>query len=203
MTMDQLVAPAGAELLPGFPFPAEQSQIVFRALMDALSRPGQVMTLAADWRAPAPLDAAAGAIGLALLDSDTTVWLPRACGDAANWLRFHTGCRIARDIAAADFVFAPALVDGLDPAQLCVGTDEEPHRSAMVIAGATTLSDGPSWRLVGPGIEGVATLQAEGLASALLARREALAPQFPRGFDMAITCGARLAALPRTTRIEV
>ena len=33
--------------------------------------------------------------------------------------------------------------------------------------------------------------------------RAALAPLFPRGIDIVLTAGPSLAALPRTTRLEV
>ena len=47
-----------------FTDPVFQSQSVFRALMDAMARPGTIMPLGAAATPPAPLGAGAGAIAL-------------------------------------------------------------------------------------------------------------------------------------------
>ena len=52
------------------------------------------------------------------------------------------------------------------------------------------------------GIAGTAALTVAGLPGGFWAQRTALAPLFPRGLDVVLTCGGRLAALPRTTRTE-
>jgi alpha-D-ribose 1-methylphosphonate 5-triphosphate synthase subunit PhnH len=156
--MDQLVAPAGLDMRPGFEEPVAASQRVFRALMDALSRPGRIVDLPALAQAPHELEPAAAAIGLGILDGDTSLWLPRDCAAAAAWLRFHTGCRIARSVADADFVFVPRGAAAPDLSQLRLGSDEAPHSSAMLVVAVTCLEAGSGARLTGPGIDGEARL---------------------------------------------
>ena len=56
-------------------------------------------------------------------------------------------------------------------------------------------------RLTGPGIEGEAQLDVVG-APALWPGWRANAGRFPRGVDVVLCAGVRLAALPRTTRVE-
>lgn len=202
MTMDQLVAPAGLDMLPGFVDPVAAAQTVFRALMDALSRPGRIVSLPALAQAPRELEPAAGAIGLGMLDGDTTLWLPRDCAAATAWLRFHTGCRIVRSVADADFVFVPRGGEVPELSQLRLGSDEAPHGSAMLIVAVTGLEAGQGARLSGPGIAGEAQLSIAGAPEGLLARRDEMVAAFPRGFDLVLCCGHHIAALPRTTRME-
>ena len=64
------------------------------------------------------------------------------------------------------------------------------------------LGEAGTLRLTGPGIEDSSRLGITGLKPGFWAERAALAPLFPRGLDLILTCGDRLAALPRTTIIE-
>ena len=117
-------------------------------------------------------------------------------------LRFHCGCPIvdepvhARFAVVADSMRMPEL-DQFDP-----GTDEYPDRSATVIVQARALSAGTGRRLTGPGIESEARLDALGLPERFWESLRANHGRFPRGVDVLLTAGSRLAALPRTTRVE-
>ena len=202
MTMDQLVAPL-APCGPGFADPVAQSQRVFRAIMDAMSRPGSLQHVDAPQEVPEELWPASAAIGLALLDHDTSAWLPPDCSVARDWLRFHTGCRLATSAGDADFVFVPLGRDCPDFATMKLGTDEEPHRSAMVVVDVAGLGTGDAgWRLAGPGIRGDALLRVDGPAREFLRARDTVGALFPRGVDAILAHGSRMAALPRTTRVE-
>jgi len=57
------------------------------------------------------------------------------------------------------------------------------------------------WCLTGPGIPGSRRLDV-GEAAPLMTRLAANRPRFPRGLDAILTCGDRLVAIPRSTRIE-
>jgi alpha-D-ribose 1-methylphosphonate 5-triphosphate synthase subunit PhnH len=202
MTMDQLVAPS-APCGPGFADPVAQSQRVFRAIMDAMSSPGSLRRVDSPQEVPDALWPASAAVGLALLDHDTSAWLPADCLAARDWLRFHTGCRLATRVGDADFVFVPLGRDCPDFATMKLGSDEEPHRSAMVVIDVAGLEvRDAGWRLTGPGIRGDARLHVEGLARAVLRAREGVEALFPRGVDAILAHGSMLAALPRTTRVE-
>ena len=54
-------------LAPAFPAPVVANQVVFRAVMDAVARPGEVRALPPVVGAPSPLSATAAALALALL----------------------------------------------------------------------------------------------------------------------------------------
>ncbi len=200
--MDLLTAPASFEMARGFVDAARDSQVVFRAVMDALSRPGEIRKPSVELAPPAPLEPAMAAVALTLLDFETAFWLPEDAASAADWIRFHTGARRAPRPAGAEFVLVPAgaRVPPLD--SLALGSDEEPHRSATLLLGVRGFSGGTRHRLSGPGIRDIGWLDVDGLDPAVVADRAALAPLFPRGLDIVLTAGTSLAALPRTTRLE-
>jgi hypothetical protein len=56
-----------SKVRPGFPDPVHKSQSVFRAIMEAVARPGMQVTLSPAPTSPAPLCPAAGAVALTLL----------------------------------------------------------------------------------------------------------------------------------------
>jgi alpha-D-ribose 1-methylphosphonate 5-triphosphate synthase subunit PhnH len=123
-------------LTPGFADPVLDAQASFRAILEAMSRPGRIQTIAARISPPAPLCSAAGAALLSLADADTPLWLD--AGDAvAEWLRFHCGAPITPDIGAARFIVACGAAPSLDA--LDIGTDEDPQLGATLILQVTGL----------------------------------------------------------------
>ena len=189
-----------AALSPGLSDPATDAQGCFRALLDAMSRPGLVRRVpVAELRPPAPLSPAAAAVLLTLADAATPVWTD-AGADAAAWLAFHTGCPPAASPGDAAFVLACGTPPPLDA--LMQGTDEEPHRSATVVAQVAALEAGRGgWRLSGPGIDAAHRLRVSGLPEGFAARWAANRAVFPRGVDLILCAGRDVAALPRTTAI--
>ena len=186
----------------GFADPVPDAQRAFRAVLDAMAHPGRVVTLA-PLEAPAPLGAASAAVCLALLDLDTPVWLDPAAATAevVAYLRFHCGAPVVGAPAAARFaviIDAPAMppLDAFEP-----GTDERPDLSATLVIQVADLVGGRGRRLTGPGIEREARLEVSG-APALWPGLRASAARFPRGVDVILCADRRLAALPRTTRVE-
>lgn len=196
MTM-QIATPAA-----GFDDPVQQSQQAFRALLDAMARPGRVVTLETEAGHPAGLAPALAAALLTLADLDTPVWLGAGFDTDAvkTWLRFHSGAPLAATPADAAF----ALLDGAQmPAlnQFALGTDEAPERGATLFIQVPALT-GPTamtWR--GPGIKESASMPLCGLDAAIWKQRAALQVEFPRGLDLYLGCGRDLLALPRSTVI--
>ncbi|MBR0665595.1 phosphonate C-P lyase system protein PhnH [Roseomonas hellenica] len=207
------------DLLPGFADPVLDAQSAFRAVLEAMSRPGRIVAIDRLPEAPVPLMPAAAAVLLTLADADTPVWSD--AGDrVVAWLGFHAGCPIASTPLAARFVLAtgaaPAL-DALDP-----GSEEEPQFAATLILQVQALERpmdggpearrsesaayadklGSGWRLTGPGIEHAHHLHVIGAPTDFLAQWRAQRPLFPCGVDVILCAGTRLAALPRTVQIE-
>ena len=179
-------------MTPAFADPPAQSARAFRALMQAMARPATVHELAG---APAPegLSQAAAIALLTLADPTTPVHLAGPAARARGWLTFHTGAPAARP---ADCAFAAGPWAELMPLSAYpVGTPDYPDRSATLIAEVAALEgEGPA--LTGPGIEAEAAMPLPD-PDALRAN----AALYPLGLDFVFTCGSRLAALPRSTRI--
>lgn len=193
-----------AQVGAGLADPVFDSQRIFRGCLDALSRPGLPVDLAAGPDRVPGLHAASGALLLALLDQDTRLWLSPslAGGPVPSSLRFHTGCTLADSPQAADYalVAAPGELPALD--SFAAGTDEHPERSATVVVQVSELAAGDGWRLSGPGIRDRARLRVAGLGAGFVAQWESSRTRFPRGVDLYFASGTRLCGLPRTTRIE-
>lgn len=183
-----------AHLSGGFDDAPEQAAHAFRAAMEAMARPGRIESVTGA-APPAPLSVAAGVLLLTLADPTTPVHLAPSHDTEAvrGWLAFHTGAPL---VEAERAVFAVGTWEALPVARLSVGTAEYPDRSATLIVEMADLrAEGP--RLTGPGIKGVAHLSLPEVA-AFRANRAL----YPLGFDTFLTCGDRLAALPRSTVVE-
>lgn len=188
-------------LAPGFTDPPLAAQAVFRRLLDAMARPGMVVSLEAP-PAPLPLAPAAGAIALTLCDADTAVWLDPALrtAEVIAWLRFHTGCRFVGAAEDAAFAFAADVV-AVPFDRLSIGSDEFPDRSATAVLQVVRLGAGTPLRLAGPGIETTTTLHVEGLPPGFIEWRRRNHTAYPRGVDVVLVAGAAIAALPRSTAV--
>lgn len=185
-------------LTPGFADPVLDAQASFRAILEAMSRPGRVQRIEARIAPPAPLCTSAGAALLSLADADTPLWLD-AGETVAEWLRFHCGAPITADIGAARFALACGTAPFLGA--LDIGTDEDPQLGATLILQVGGLVAGEGWHLTGPGIQHEHRLRVLGAPAnfvAAWARNQAL---FPRGVDVLLCAGDRIAALPRSVMI--
>ncbi len=185
-------------LAPGFRSPVPDAQQTFRRLMDAFARPGTIVDLAAELAPPTSLMPAAAAVLLTLADLDTPVWLdPRLGGEAAGYLAFHCGCAFVEPLDQATF---GVLVDGTDVRCLdgfAVGDADFPDRSATVVIQVDGLRADGGVRLNGPGIDGQAMLQVDGLDARFWTFQAGNRMLFPLGIDVVFASGRQLAALPR------
>jgi alpha-D-ribose 1-methylphosphonate 5-triphosphate synthase subunit PhnH len=194
-----------SELLPGFQHAAFDSNAVFRALLDAMSRPGRIYDLPVDVATPDGLNAAATATLLAMADMDTTVWLSASCATkaAVDHLKFHCGCPVSTDPKQADFAIAHISDDLSFVTDLAVGNAEYPDQSATLILMVDEITDNPSMTLKGPGIKDTHSLAIKNLPESFHRWRADNHHLFPCGVDVIFASPTRIAALPRTTRIEV
>ena len=189
----------------GFADPVFNAQTVFRAVMDAMARPGSVQPLPAFARPPAPLSATAGAIALALCDNDTPLWLDPALQASAavkSWLGFHTGAPLANTPADAHFALIanPAEMAALDG--FSQGTQDYPDRSTTLILQVGNFVSGAPLLLEGPGIEKTATIAPAQMPRHFVEQWKQNISRFPRGVDIILAAPDGVACLPRTTRIK-
>ena len=167
----------------------------FRAAMNVMARPGTVETLEGA-QPPAPVSVAAGALILTLCDPDTPLHLAGRfdCDDVRAWIAFHTGAPI---VAAEAAMFALGDWNALAPlSRFAIGTPEYPDRAATLIVERETLG-GQGAVLRGPGIKDTAALDVPEVEAF-----QQNAVLFPLGLDFFFTCADKVAALPRTTKVE-
>lgn len=190
-------------LTGGFTDPVFDAQTVFKMMMDAMARPGTLQAVVADIAPPAPLGIAAGAIGLALCDHDTPVWLSTSLGRSSlpEWLSFHTGAPIIPERLEAMFAFIEAGMALSSFNQFGIGTQEYPDRSTTLVLEIESLEGGKELALSGPGINGVNMIAPIGLPEAFLRIWTDNRGLFPRGVDLVLTAGRQFLCLPRTTKI--
>lgn len=189
----------------GFADPVLGAQSTFRAVMDALARPGTAQPIIFPATPPAPLTAELAAVALTLLDHDTPVWLDPALVESdavCTWLAFHTGAPVTTEPADAAFALVTAadLLPALD--RFAQGTDEYPDRSTTIVLAIAAPEGGPALRLSGPGIKRSAGIAPLGLPGDFGAQRAENRARFPRGVDLLLTAPGIVLGLPRTTHVE-
>ena len=180
----------------GFNNTSKDAAYAFRAIMDALARPGYIAALGG-LSPPDPLSIAQAGIALTLFDHETHIALKGRYGtDAVRaWLSFHTGTYFTVP-EKADFIICDH--DNIGPLdQLRQGSDEYPDQSATVITAYPRLSDG-ACRLTGPGINDEVMVSIADASPFRDGQRS-----FPLGVDFILTHDAHLMGLPRTTQMEM
>ncbi|MEM6846707.1 MAG: phosphonate C-P lyase system protein PhnH [Pseudomonadota bacterium] len=172
-----------------FADPARDGARAFRAILDAMARPGRIQPI--DGPNAGELSPAAAAILLTLADTDAPVWL---ANDAARpWLSFHCGAPMADKSECMFAVGRWESLAPLDPYQ--PGTPDFPDRSATLIVEMDELTaEGAA--LSGPGIDGTISLSLPDPAA-----MRASNARFPLGLDFILCAGSSVACLPRSTRI--
>lgn len=187
----------------GFADPVFDAQRTFRGMLDALSRPGRIVDLEGVAVPPSPLMPAAGAVLATLADDTTPVWLEAGLMPTAvpAWVGFQTGAPVISDPATAAIAVVsnasamPALTTFSE------GSAEYPDRSTTLIVQVDSFDGGPRLVLRGPGIADTAEIAPSGLPDDFAARVAANRTLFPRGVDLFLVAGTRIAGLPRTVRI--
>jgi len=179
----------------GFSDASADSARAFRAILNAMARPGVVETLSGVI-GPAPLSVASAAVILTLTDRTTPVFLAPShdLPDVRAWIGFHTGAPL---VEASKSAFALGKWADLQPLdRFPLGQPDYPDRSTTLIVEAT----GQDWttaRLSGPGIETTAKATLPDVA--FFQTNRAL---FPLGLDALFCADTKVWALPRSTKVE-
>jgi len=189
---------------PGFADPVDDTQQVFRRLLEAFAHPGRVVALPASPSPPPGLWPSTAALALTLLDHSTPVYLDQALQSEAivSYLRFHSGAPLAATPSAASF----ALVGeprGVDLAAFSPGEAERPERAATVILQVAGFEGSDAVRLTGPGIQKSTALKVEGIDAALWRQWRENGALYPCGVDLVLAAPEAAVALPRSVRVEI
>jgi alpha-D-ribose 1-methylphosphonate 5-triphosphate synthase subunit PhnH len=167
-----------------------------------MARPGTLQRLPVT---PSSSSQSLAALALTLCDFETPVWLDWATANdrlITETLRFGMSAPTVDSPAEAAFAFVadPMALPRLD--SFALGTIENPERATTLVIAVERLEAGRGWQLSGPGISETAHLHVAPLQGDFLPQRAVLQKLFPRGLDMIFVCGDRIAALPRSTRVE-
>lgn len=187
----------------GFADPVFDQQATFRAAMWALSRPGRVEPIRAGLTPPAPLNAEAAALALALCDYETPLWLDpvlAATPAVADFLRFHTGAPIVAEAREARFALIAEPAEMPDFYDFAQGSPEFPDASATLILQVDSFPAGLV--LEGPGINGRTAFGAAPLPADFIERMAANRAGFPLGVDLLLAGAGGVAGLPRSVTVK-
>ncbi len=193
-----------ADMPAGFADKVASAQSTFRAVMDAMARPGSVHCIASASGTPPGMMRGTAAIALTLFDHDTPLWLDPRMSEASEvekWLKFHTSAPVVSDPSIASFALIgnASELPALD--RFSFGSNEYPDRSTTLILQVESLREGLAFELRGPGIDGTAMLQATIEPLDLFARLAINVALFPRGIDVVLVADDAIVAIPRTTRL--
>jgi alpha-D-ribose 1-methylphosphonate 5-triphosphate synthase subunit PhnH len=189
----------------GFSDAVFNSQEVFRALMDAMASPGQVIDVGNLTAAPSPISSVAASVAATLFDHDATVWCDKSItGSAAaiGWLKFHTGLELTTNPSDAQFALIGDLETMPSFESFAKGTSEYPDRSTTIILQVDGFNRPDELTLKGPGIQEAQVFAPSQLPRMFVDQWAANRGAFPRGIDLIFAGKGALAALPRTTRIS-
>lgn len=166
----------------------------FRALLDAMSRPGLITTIESSDQHPAYLGVLA-----ALLDGEVSLADTTGSLSQQDWTLLQTQ---QAAVSSADYI----LSCGKQPLaeQPKLGTLPSPELSATLVIRVESLGEGELFlHLSGPGIRFESKVRIGGLNTRWLAQRETWRSAFPLGVDIILVDDNQALALPRTTNVEV
>lgn len=190
-----------AELAARARLDTHASQRTFRALLDALARPGRVGAL--ELRAPVP---PALLPALALADVDVTTCLLTRRGEDTDWqavLTTATGA-VAAELEEADIVVALRAPTPDEVRSLRRGRADAPELGACLTLAFRRLGAGLWLGLRGPGVPGAERLLVEGLEPEVFEALAAANRRFPAGVDAFVVAeDGAVAGLPRSTDLTV
>lgn len=190
-------------LYTGFDSSSYQSQATFKAILNATSEPGKLITLDNYNFTWDNLNAATVAILLTLCDHDSTVYLNQEYATQPNLksLAFHTQAKTVPE-SHANFVVIHHQPTQQELDNLNLGTDLSPEESSTVIVQVDDFSEGNLLQLRGPGILHKREINLP-LSETLHHYFKMQRNHFPKGADFIFTYENHLIAIPRSTSVEV
>jgi alpha-D-ribose 1-methylphosphonate 5-triphosphate synthase subunit PhnH len=178
--------------------PVHDTRACFRALVDAMSRPGIV--------AESPTEPADHAVFATLVDHEVSCFTP---DETLRTTLENEGRLTEADRPEACIVHAP------DPAEcpvgdLTKGSLKEPSHGATVVYRVEDLAQEPETGqtettlvISGPGVQGHRRLGIDGFAPTDAQALADAQSSYPRGVDAVLTTDRAIAALPRSVDLEV
>lgn len=178
-------------------FSSELQQRRFRALLHAMSYPGEVLDLAPH------LAGERSALGIlaCLVDETTTLADPDRLLSTSERGLLKATCVPTE---SADFVLVNAREMPRPDFRPKLGDLYRPDTSTTMVLAGQSVGTGPiEMRLTGPGVKTETRLLLEGFDPSWFAARNRWVANFPLGVDLLLCDSAHVAAIPRTAAITL
>jgi len=181
------------------------AQRFYRLLLDAMARPGKIVTLSKlEIDPPEGLSWSITGLAFTLLDQETTFAVLPENESLNRYLSLNTGSRQAA-LSSAEFIIIDGRVDLPELLEINRGDLLFPDRGATLMVMAPVVGgEGTDTRLTlqGPGIHGEVSLALGGLCPGNLERVQTLNREFPLGVDLMISDNSgALVCIPRSSTI--
>lgn len=189
----------------GFENSVDASQEVFRAVMDAMARPGTHHRLPTSLLPPPGLPKSLAALALALADFETPIWLDNSLAEQfaiVRYLKLFTGAPLVSDPGGAAFALVSDVAAMPRTAEFAQGTLAYPDRSTTIFVHVEALDGGSPMKLRGPGIKGTISFAPRPQPPGLVAQLATNRAQFPCGVDLIFASPDGIAALPRSLHVS-
>ncbi len=175
------------------------SQAVFRKILEGMSNPGRVVSVAEQKDKMFGDNGAMLALAMTLLDNEVSFYV---CGSSSlsEELELITLAGKA-DVCDADFIFVAEekMLEAAISSAKC-GTLSDPHKSATLLIHDTGEKT-HSITLYGPGINGFAEYRCSETVCHAIALRDARQYEYPMGIDMIfVTDDGNVTCIPRLVR---
>ncbi len=179
------------------------SQRTFRAVLHALSEPGTLRPVV-DAERGWSIGPAGISVLLALLDSDTSIWMSSEIDPTVRQaLRFHTGASLASTPIVADIVLLASPTELPPLNRFAFGSSLRPETGCTVLVRVDDFASGPEVQLSGPGIECTHSFSPAGFSVELWNTVVEQRGEFPQGVDLLLFTETDIVGIPRSTRIKV
>lgn len=166
----------------------------FRALLEAMSRPGSVESIQGS-----DIEATYVAVLATLVDGEVSLADPNGLLNELHWPLLQ-----AQHVSADEADYVLCRGDQLPMLQPRLGTLSCPEQSTTLVIQTQSLTTGNlNLEVSGAGVNGTVNFCVSGLHSDWLAQREDWVCAFPLGVDMILVDETSVMALPRTTKVEV
>jgi alpha-D-ribose 1-methylphosphonate 5-triphosphate synthase subunit PhnH len=182
----------------GFDDPALGSQQTFRAILDAMEHPGQLITIRENPRAPNVFNSASAAACLTLLNEGIPAWTDVDWrSPAISWLQFGCGCSVVTQPSMASFalITQPASMPPLD--YFRIGRYQYSEKATTMIIQVHDIIAAPADKYSNILKNKTARLELKGVSENFWYQWRQLSRLHPLGMDIFFTCDDVMTALPK------
>ncbi len=186
------------------PSSAHDQAKIFRMVLEAMAHPGRIVDfIIPTINAPVGLSAEMAALLFTLCDFQTPLWMKFRSAEIEKFIKFHTGAPFTDVESAATFAILDAKEKLPSLVEFAQGTHEYPDRASTLLVQVETLINTGKVVLTGPGIADQTCLDAGNLSMTFWDDLKANHAQYPLGVDVIFVARRKIAAIPRSTHIEM